>query len=236
MKSFHNAINDTPAAPIKKKQQQQQKQQTQILERIHLEQDEFTGQKTIKHLLIDFVQDAQALETHYKAHKKQMIRTVALKIEDELKRIGKPKLICHISEELMKILKQVGIKWSPIYLRRCLDERYKDPVNRMNALARKRYPGVPEDTGKSVEELEKSLNRMKPPAGIFIVKYNLVHEGKETIKPIVTSVQTRPDGDVDGGRWYKSHIPLIVNVNAAQQEVIISVDWDAYDSLKAKAS
>ena len=53
--------------------------------------------------------------------------------------------------KLQKILKQVGIKWSPIYLRRCLDERYKDPVNRMNALVRKRYPGVPGDTGKSVE-------------------------------------------------------------------------------------
>ena len=60
------------------------------------------------------------------------------------------------------------------------------------------------------------MNRMKPPAGSFTVKYNLVHEGKETINPIVTSVQIRPDGDVDSGRWYKSHIPLIVNVNATR--------------------
>jgi hypothetical protein len=71
---------------------------------VYPEQDEFTEQKTIKHLLIYFEQDAQALETHYQAHRKQMNRTVALRIEDELKRVGKDDLICHISEELMKIL------------------------------------------------------------------------------------------------------------------------------------
>ena len=133
----------------------------------------------MRYALIDFVVEALELETHYQAHQKKMIRTVALRLEDELKKIGKPELVCRISEELIKILKQVGLKWNPIYLRRCLDERYKDPTNRANALARKTYPGVPEDSGRTVEELQAALkaeqerNRTRSVLGEYVVKSDL---------------------------------------------------------------
>jgi hypothetical protein len=141
----------------------EEQEQVQRLKKVHLEKDEFTQHKVIEDALVTFVVEARQLEDHYQGHRKRMIQTVALALADELDRIGKSDLICHISEELMKVLKQAGIKWNAIYLRRCLDERYKNPVNRLNALARKTHPGVPEDTGKTEEELEKQLTR-KPKA------------------------------------------------------------------------
>jgi hypothetical protein len=155
-----------------------------------------------------------------------MVQTVALKLEDELNSMGKPELVCHISEELIKIVKQVGIRWNPIYLRRCLDERYKNPVNRLNALARKRYPGVPQDTGKTAEELEASLNR-KAPAGEYTVKCNMTIEGN---KPVSTLAVEHEDGKIH------AFIPVIVRVNAAQQNAVVELDKEKYDAFIARYS
>jgi hypothetical protein len=55
-----------------------------------------------------------------------------------------------------------------MYMRRCLDQRYKNPEQRNNALQRQlqsksneyRY-GLPEDSGRSLEELEVSLQRIQ---------------------------------------------------------------------------
>ena len=151
MKAFNNVIDD--ARDNNKRKQKQ----IQILDQVQLEKDEFTEHKTIKHALIDFVVEAERLQTYYRAQMKEMIRTVALKIESELIRLGKSDLISHISEELIRIIKQVGLRWNAIYLRRCLDERFKNPINRANALARERHPGVPEDSGRNVEELQTAL-------------------------------------------------------------------------------
>jgi predicted site-specific integrase-resolvase len=97
-----------------------------------------------------------------------MIREVAIRLEDELKKMGKTELISHISEELINILKRAGIKWSPIYLRRCLDEKYKNPVNRANALARKKYPGLPEDSGRTIDQLEAALQSKQKPSKLTV--------------------------------------------------------------------
>lgn len=136
-----------------------ERQQIQRLKKVHLERDEFTEHKVIENALVSFIVEARQLEDHYQGHRKRMIQTVALALADELSRIGKSDLICHISEELMKVLKQTGIKWNAIYLRRVLDERYKNPTNRLNALARQRHPGVPQDTGLTPDQLAEQLNR-----------------------------------------------------------------------------
>ena len=173
MKAYNTVVNDSgnnqeTGVQWKKRTQMQ----LQSLDKIHLEQDEFTEYQSLKKTLQDFVVNAQNLETSYQAHRKNVIQTVALELEDELKRIGKTELICRISEELINILRQAGVKWNPIYLRRCLDERYKDPTNRANALARKAHPVVPQDTDRTAEELEASLNRPSLLKGEYMVVTN----------------------------------------------------------------
>lgn len=131
-----------------------------------LKDDEFTEHPTIKNLLMDFAWNARERERDYQAHKSQMIKAVALAMEDELKNMGKPELVCHICEELMNVLKQARVNWSIKYLRKCLEERYKDPAHRQSALLRHKRegpPGTPPDTGMTTEELEKSLNRESKP-------------------------------------------------------------------------
>lgn len=229
MKAF-NKVTEDAKGNIKRKQQQQ----IQILEKVHLEQDEFTEYKEIKHALIDFVVEAQSLETSYQAHRKQMIRTVALKLEDELNRINKPQLVCRISEELINILRQVGIKWNPIYLRRCLDDHYKNPINRANALARQRHPGVPQETGKTVKELEAGLNSKKGWGKEFIVRCNLQYDTKldseEKSKALVDLAKSffRLDkGHKSGGSDATMilRIPLIVKVRPIDQNATVELDW-----------
>lgn len=233
MKAF-NRVTEDAKGNIKRKQQQQQKQQQiQILEKVHLEQDEFTEHKEVKHALIDFVVEAQSLETSYQAHRKQMIRTIALKLEDELRRIGKLELVCRISVELINILKQVGIRWNPIYLRRCLDERYKDPTNRANALARKKHPGVPQDTGKTEEELEASLNR-KPGWGQEYVVKTVAEYSKEFSKRSFNKESSQTllaEGilsmiPTEDGKKVRVviKIPVVARVRPVEQIVILETD------------
>ena len=141
---------------------QKQEQQPPRLKKVHLEQDEFTEHKIIEDILVDFIQEARHLEDHYQGHRKRMIQTVALAIADELTKIGKTELICQISTVLIRHLKHSGIKWNAIYLRRVLDERYKDPTNRFNAQARKKHFGVPQDTGLTAEQLQEQRLNRKP--------------------------------------------------------------------------
>ena len=198
-------------------------EQIQRLKKVHLEKDEFTQHKVIENALIAFVVEARQLEDHYQGHRKRMIQTVALALADELDRIGKSELMCHISEELMKVLKQAGIRWNAIYLRRCLDERYKNPVNRLNALARQRHPGVPQDTGKSAEELEEQLNR-RAVVGKYAIKYTIKIQSNKPIKPIIVG------RSVDS---YVSMIPVIIKVNAAKQDAEAEFDMGRYKMIES---
>ena len=164
-KSFDKVMDEARNGKDSHKAEQEQ---IQRLKKVHIEKDDYTQHPVIENALVTFLVEARQLEDHYQGHRKRMIQTVALAVADELTRIGKPELICGISQLLIKDLKKHGIKWNAIYLRRVLDERYKDPTNRLNALARQRHFGVPEDKGKTVEELEDSLNR-KPIIGKYTV-------------------------------------------------------------------
>lgn len=220
LKSFDKVMDEA------RNGKRQEHEQIQRLKKVHLEKDEFTENKTIESALVSFVVEARQLEDHYQGHRKRMIQTVALALEDELNRIGKSELVCHISEELIKILKQVGIKWNAIYLRRCLDERYKDPVNRMNALARKRHPGVPQDTGKTTEELEASLNR-KSTIGKYTIKFTLPL-GEEKADNIRILAVQHEDGTKHG------FLPVIIHVNATEQDATVELDKEEYDTFMKK--
>ena len=192
------------------------------LEKIHLEVDEFTEHNAIKVVLQQFIEKAQAHHNQYQIRRSIMIQEVAANIEKELIRVGKPQLICYISQELYKILKWCKIPWNRSDIIRALPQRYKDPTNRANALARQRYPGVPEDTGKMAEELEKQLNR-KAPVGQYIVKCNLEYIGKHGLATLVTTKETKP--------LYKSVVPVIIRVNAAEQTATVEVDKETYNDM-----
>lgn len=224
LKSFDRVMEDAKGNGSKRQQEQDQ---IQRLKKVHLEKDEFTQHEVIENALVSFVVEARQLEDHYQGHRKRMIQTAALALADELTKIGKPELICHISEELMKVLKQVGIKWNTIYLRRVLDERYKNPTNRLNALARHRHPGVPQDTGKTPEELEASLNR-KSPAGQFTVRTELKYVGRNPVRTFITLAKRETQSSP---RLYASRIPVIVKVNAATSEAIVEVDKEDYNEI-----
>jgi len=203
----------------------QGQEQIQRLKKVHLERDEFTEHKELEDVLVKLTVQARQLEDHYQGQRKRMIQTAALELEDRLNKVGKGDLVCHISEELIKVLKVTGINWSPIYLRRCLDERYKNPVNRLNALARKSHPGVPQDTGRTEEKLEASLNR-KAQAKEFTKKTNLRYVGKNILKTLITIGKRESQSSP---RLFASRIPIIVKVNAVKQEVIVEVDKEEYN-------
>ena len=213
-------------------------QQIQRLKKVHLERDEFTEHKVIENALVSFVVEARQLEDHYQGHRKRMIQTVALALADELDSIGKSELICHISEELMKVLKQTGIKWNAIYLRRCLEERYKDPANRLNALARQRHPGVPQDTGLTAEQLqEQRLNRKPSGWGQeYKVRTNAeyteeIHSRKEydELSALLRSIvqgEVLPNRNTKYDVLMRIKIPLKVTCRPAEQGVIVELDKD----------
>jgi hypothetical protein len=222
----------------------QEQQQIQRLKKVHLEKDEFTENKTIENALVTFAVEARQLEDHYQGHRKRMIQTVALALEDELNRIGKPELVCHISEELTKILKQTGVRWNAIYLRRCLDERYKDPTNRMNALARKQHPGVPQDTGLTAEQLQEQLNR-KPSPG-WGQEYT-VKTTTEYAKVLSKHAFSKAGGlalakegilviEAVDEKTLKLivRLPIIARVRPAEQDVILEIDNDTLEENKVK--
>jgi hypothetical protein len=125
--------------------------------------------------------------------------------------------------------KQVGIKWNPIYLRRCLDERYENPVNRINALARKQHIGIPQDSGRTDEGSEISPNSRKQVTGQYTVSTMLSIPSK-CKKPLQMLV-----AELDNG---ETHIfmPVIVKVNAEEQNAIVELDREDYDRLSKASS
>ena len=214
-----------------------QQQQVQLLEKdIHLEQDMFTEHNSIKQMFKVWVLKALALETHYQANRKNMVRTLAVETENELRRLGKEELVSHISEAIISLVKQANIRWSPIYIRRCLDEHYKNPSQRANALARQRHPGVPQDTGKTAEELEESLNR-KSKSGWgqeYKVPTNAeyteeIHSRKEYDK-LTMLLRSLIQGEALPNRKTKYDvlmhvkIPLQVICRPAEQDAIVELD------------
>lgn len=201
-----------------------EQERIQRLKKVHLERDEFTEHKELEDVLVSLAMQARQLEDHYQGHRKRMIQTAALELEDRLNKIGKNDLVCHISEELIKVLKRTGINWSPIYLRRCLDERYKNPVNRLNALARKEHPGVPQDTGKTAEELEESLNRKPGWGQEYKVKCNLDRRSVDYLRPIV--IERHADTDE-----YTRRYPVIVTVKPAEQDATVEFDLEEYATM-----
>ena len=233
MKAFNNVMDDARGNNTNSGNNNKRKQkQIQILDRVELEKDEFTEHKTIKHALIDFVVEAERLQTYYRAQMKEMIRTVALKIESELIRLGKSELISHISEELIRIIKHVGLRWNAIYLRRCLDERFKNPINRANALARERHPRVPEDSGRTVEELQAALEaertKNKSVVGEYVVKCELkpVTTYNNALRPII--IERAPDGDEER---LVCTLPLIIRVKAGEQNATAELDEETYKKM-----
>lgn len=129
---------------------------------------ELTEHQEVKELLNDLVQKATRQHNEYVGYKKQLITSTAFHIEEYLKRIGKDQYICRISEILTHVLKtRVKGYITDMYMRRCLDQRYKNPEQRNNALQRQQQPkssehGLPKDSGRSLEELEASLHRVQP--------------------------------------------------------------------------
>jgi hypothetical protein len=249
MKAYSNIVNG-PTDKSKPRPNTNKQKQIQILERVPLQPDEFTKHKELKHALIDFIDKARDLEESYKAHRKQMIQEIGLRLEDELKRLGKPELISHISEELINILRQARIKWNAIYLRRCLPERYKNPVKSKNALARE-YPGVVQDSGRTIEQLEAALQaeRKKTAIGEYVVKSDLkfirdfgsqkevnTFITKELIDTIAFSVVKDDSGRTTHARLTMTY-PVIIKVNVKERDATIEIDMDAYSKLvKSRSS
>ena len=207
----------------------QQPQQVKLLEKdVHLEQNDFTKHPSIKHLFKEFVIQATALEHHYQINKKHLIRTLAVNTENELRKLGLEDLISHISEAIVYLLREARLKWSAEYVRECLDSHYKSEFRRTNALARKRHPGVPEDTGKTVEELEASLNR-KPIVGKYNVKCE-IELGEGFL--YATPVNKKGEGEM----FDCPSMPVIVHVNAAEQTATVELDIEAHKLLIDEAN
>jgi hypothetical protein len=174
---------------------------------------------------VEFIKKAASIETGYRMHKKQLILEIAIRLEDELKTMGRDDLIPHICQEITKILKWVRIPWSEKVVRNCLPQHYKIAYRRENALARQRYPGVPEDSGKTAEELEASLNgqhdKKKGPAGNYTVKCHMPVDGNE---PLNTLCMKHENGEIH------AFLPVIVQVKASEQDATVELDKEEYNA------
>ena len=99
--------------------------------------------------------------------------------------------------------------------------------NDSNALQRKREgpAGTPPDTGLSVDELEARLNRQETARrafGEYTLKHNMISKGKKPFKPFITDT-------TDG--VFTSILPIIIKVNAAEQDARAWVDEEEYDKM-----
>jgi hypothetical protein len=146
----------------------EQKEKSKLVKTIHIQTDEFVEHKPLEEILVEFANQAVSLEQQYRIHKKQMIRDVAQRLEEELNAMGKSELICRISTELISILKQIGVGWSPKYIRKCLDKKYKDPTNQANALARERHSANKEQLQQQ-QQINNSVQQMED----YTVNYEL---------------------------------------------------------------
>jgi hypothetical protein len=188
-----------------------------------LYENEFTIHKSIEKALREFVIKARELEVN----KKQLVNSVAFEIENELKKMNRPELICHISDVMLGALRRNKVNWSIAYLRKTLPEKYKDPTKRQSALTRFQRagpPGTPPDTGKTTEELEASLNRKSSAVvGRYTVKCTMSLD-----EPVNTLAI---DHDDDTTHYF---LPVIANVNAAEQTATVELDKAEYDAFKKR--
>lgn len=193
---------------------QQQQQPT-------LYDNEFTIHKPIEKALKGLVIKAREIEVN----KKQLVNSVAFEIENELKKMNRPELICHISDVMLSALRRNKVNWSIAYLRKTLPEKYKDPTKRQSALTRFQRagpPGTPPDTGKTAEELETSLNR-KSIVGKYTVYAELELDNNAGI-----FVQCVEDPNIGGDMFDCDHLPVIVNVDALNQTATVELDKDEH--------
>ena len=225
-KAIHEASGSGSSS--RKKQQQQQIQVQHAKGIAILKEDDFTVHKPIESILKTFALEAKEAYAGFDTSMKGLVLTYGRKIEEQLKEMGKPELISGICNELLDVLKQARVKWSEKYLRKCLPDRYKDPIKRSNALLRKREgpAGTPPDTGLSVDELEARLNRQETARrafGEYTLKHNMISKGKKPFKPLITQVT--------GDGVYTSILPIVIRVNAAEQTARAWVDEEEYDKM-----
>lgn len=186
-------------------------------------EDEFTIHKPIEKALRNLVIKAREIEVN----KKQLVNSVAWEIENELKKMNREELVCHISEVMLSALRRNKVNWSIAYLRKVLPEKYKDPTKRQNALTRFQRagpPGMPPDTGKTAEELEQSLNRPEGWGQGYIVRCNIDHKSVDGFKPIMIAI----DKDT---HEYTRRYPVIVRVKPAEQDATVEFDIEEYTKM-----
>jgi hypothetical protein len=228
-KTFYNHIE---ARNKGKAIELQVKRKPLLLDKVHIKENEFTVHSGIKKIAAEFLQSASDLETMYQGGKKKLIIAFAYDLEMELKRLGEDHLVSRISTFIMGLLKNAGLRWSPMYLRRCLDNRYKEPINRLNALARsKQNPGMVSDSGRSQEQLEADLSQKA--IGEYVVKkdFRLVKsfktskEFKPFMRKFFSSVFSyKPDKDAAN---LILTLPAIIKVNVKERDAILEADIDA---------
>lgn len=201
---------------------------------LELRNDEFTANDTIKNSFTEWLVEAKSFQNNVQEYVqvniKQMVRELANKTEEELYRIGKADLISHISEEIVYLIKEGGLRWSSVYIRRCLDERFKSQYRRENALQRiAKKKGIPQDTDKTVSELEESLNRKPAASGWgteYVVKQTLECKDKEELKAFFNVLghytQLVKAGGLNSNIDVK--IPVIITAMPNKQDVIIKID------------
>lgn len=185
-------------------------------------ENEFTVHKPIEKALRDLVLKAREIEVN----KKQLVNSVAFEIENELKKVNRPELICHISDVMLSALRRNKVSWSIAYLRKVLPEKYKDPTKSRNAhmrFQRAGPPGTAPDTGKTAEELQDSLNR-KSVVGKYAIKYTMNIASDKPIKPIIVG---------KNGNAYVSMLPVIIKVDAGKQDAEASFDMERYNKILA---
>ncbi len=191
-------------------------------------EDEFTIHKPIEKILMNLVIEARKLEVN----KKQMVNSTAWQIENELKRMNRPELICHISDVMLSALRRNKVNWSIAYLRKVLPEKYKDPAKRNAALTRFQRagpPGTPPDTGLTAEELEPLLNR-KSTIGKYTVHCDL-ELGDNT--GLWVECVAADSVDETGEILNCPYLPVVVHVDATAEPptATVELDEDAHDEI-----
>ena len=108
-----------------------------LISNLKLDEDEFTKHSSVRQLTLEFLQSATDFEYFYQGGKKKLVVEFAAALEEDLKRNGQDELVCEISSFIIKLVEQAELGWSDDYLRRVLDDKYKDPISQASALKRK---------------------------------------------------------------------------------------------------
>ena len=131
---------------------------------------QITEEKEVKSILNKLVQRAAKIHVEYVGAKKNLIVSTAYHLEEYFKKTNRTQYVCRISELITHILKtRVKRFISDVYMRRTLDERFKNPDKRSNVLQRvkSQTPGLPKDSGRTNEEILKELERPNDLKGLL---------------------------------------------------------------------